>query len=55
MEMRGLVQRPLPLEQGADQVRLRLDICRQAERLIRRTLDIPGRELVAQCMRDWSD
>ena len=55
MEMRGLVQRPLPLERGADQVRLRLNICRQAERLIRRTLDIPGRGLVAQCMRDWSD
>ena len=31
--MRGLVQRPLPLEWGADQVRLRLNICRQAERL----------------------
>ena len=41
MEMRGLVQRPLPLERGADQVRLRLNICRQAERLTRRTLDLP--------------
>ena len=55
MEMRGLVQRPLPVERGADQIRLRLNICRQAERLLRRTLDIPGRGLLAQCMRDWSD
>ena len=55
MEMRGLVQRPLPVERGADQIRLRLNICRQAERLIRRTLDIPGGGLLSQCMRDWSD